>query len=357
MTKHQLFEGFIGQNKLALDHGAVHGNFAAVSFFSPEYNDGGHDALDYAFGSSVTATAAKKTAWHEALERIYVFSKPQNAHYQRDALKSLKPSLSILDLSIWEKKFCTLDSSGSILRGTPGGIKEKLRWYEGNNLEGEISLIPEHLLFCNTWESNINLYLASSGCAIFSSLWQSRLRAALELIERDCSLRSWVTGNSGHVVRAWKNYDAELNGLSKSCGSLGLTAIIRNLSDIPGVSVIIVLLVSKKGIWPACSIGTSAKPFQPAAIKSALYEALLNYVLQKRRGQDHMELPSLFNSPTSTHPIVHNHFYGKHENLHHLDLWLNENGGKKLDTTEYLKSLSNAAVLKYLRTTGKKFYF
>lgn len=366
ISKRQMFDGFIGQNKIELrcniksassEQTPIQGSYTAISFFSPGYGRDNRNALDYAFGSSGKPMISSKTAWHEAVERIYVLAKPQNAFILKSTFKGLDSSSLKIAPCIWERKYCTHDKSGAIIRGSSKGVREKLRWYEGRDLNEEMILIPEHLLFCTSWVNNKKLYLTSSGCAIYSSLWQSRLRAALEIIERDCCLRSWITGYSGHAIFAWESYNTELKTLSQSFKSLGLSAIVRELSDVPGVSAVIALLVSKNGAWPACSIGTSAKSHQPSAVKSALYEALLNHILQKRRGEEYLELPSAFSNPIHTHPIVHNHFYGRQEHLSHLDFWLNDFNTETINDIHHLKNESKASIAKYLLATGKTLFF
>lgn len=366
MSMCQLFEGFIGQNKLVLkldseadglDSSSLYGQFAALSFFSPEYKDGGHEALDYAFGSSGDTAAASKVAWYEALERIYVFANPQNEPSHENTIETTAASFSVLEPGAWEQKYCARDEFGGITRRRVGKANDKLRWYKGKDLNGQAILIPEHLLFCSTWKTNAGLYLASSGCAVHKSSKEAKLRSALEVIERDCALRSWVTGRTGYKIIDWEKYDAELTGLYDTCEKLGLFTLVRELSDVSGVSVVIALLVSKNGQWPACSIGTSAKPHQPSAVKSALYEALLNYLLQRRRGESEINLPTTFCQPTHTHPIVHNHFYGQPKNLHHISFWLTGDRTGKLDNACHLTANDEATISQYLHGTGKTFYF
>jgi thiazole/oxazole-forming peptide maturase SagD family component len=304
-----LFANIIGDNTIQLSENSnIYCD--ATSFIAPDNNDP-EKPIDYAFGSDFSPN---NSAFYEAIERFYTFSKPQSTPLTYGSHPTLD-KYNTIDTEAWNKY---VDRKGR--HKTKEG--ENYDWYACTDAKGSPFLAPCHAIYCNDWKKNEeDLYLTSSGCAVQTSFEKSCVVATLELIERHILLDSWLCCKPGFSISSVE-HNHKCQAFIESMKNIGFDVYINELSNIKGLSIVIVILLNKANQWPAAAIGSSAKMNQESAVETALSEAYLNYLLQKRRGEEAIKLPDSFSAHTPSNPILHNHFYGLSNNQKYLQFWI-----------------------------------
>lgn len=156
-------------------------------------------------------------------------------------------------------------------------------WVSARSLrDGSRCLIPKQLVdvpYFHTKEEPIIRIGMTTGAACGSSEADARLRAALEVIERDAFMLSWLTHcGSRHVVFDASTISPRESDLLRrtmyEVDRYDLEAVYIDLFPDKDIHVYATVLFDHSGIGPYCSVGAKAALSQYDAVLGALEEAI-----------------------------------------------------------------------------------
>lgn len=169
---------------------------------------------------------------------------------------------------------------------------EAMQWVVGHDLADEPVLVPADLVFypfdARHFERG-NIYFANSnGVAAHQTYDQALDAAALELIERDCLVRTWLNRVSPPRVGP-EAFTPRSARIADHLVEMGYRVIALDVSA-HGAAVAIVLAVSEDE-WPAAVTGASAHHSSLAmAVEKAVTEVLLGRLVPRRRGAGELQV-------------------------------------------------------------------
>ncbi|MFC6395694.1 YcaO-like family protein [Luteococcus sanguinis] len=140
--------------------------------------------FESSFGSNYVAEHARRLALWEGLERWATVAAPNGIGFTEGSYEQLESSGAIDPVELGLPAVVARDY-------VPYSPKLHLRWVEGERAGGGNALVPEQMVFYTHEDVGRFAQATSSGCAAGASLADARLRAVLELIERDAFLLAW----------------------------------------------------------------------------------------------------------------------------------------------------------------------
>ncbi|APR74877.1 TOMM biosynthesis cyclodehydratase protein C [Minicystis rosea] len=114
--------------------------------------------------------------------------------------------------------------------------------------------------------------VTSSGLAAGPTLEEAALGAALELIERDAFMMSWMTRTPGRIVRPDASIDPRAREVGRQLEEMGVRVVLYALDVGLGVPTIVCVGYGDGERWPGATVSLSAHLRPRVAIAKALLE-------------------------------------------------------------------------------------
>jgi len=153
---------------------------------------------DWAYGSGRGRVNARQRAVFETIERFCVLSPPTFppafvGSYFDAPSQALDPAM------FWQYAPWQQDSNRRHLGDV--SAEDQVSWYAGESASREAILVPAPYAFVNLPPDQMVSDLTTSGTAVYSERSEAQLRALLEAIERDVTMRHWCRGEPvPHIV-------------------------------------------------------------------------------------------------------------------------------------------------------------
>jgi ribosomal protein S12 methylthiotransferase accessory factor len=227
----------------------------------------GADPGDAGCGTSLRPGLAKLRAVGEALERyasgVYRTDRLTSAAYRELAARA--PCLDPSTLA------------GTLRRPGSGQADERLSWVEGVDLaDGTACFAPAQIVYLpyrlSEGEPAVRA-ATTSGVAAGTSVWGAVARAALELIEREAFLLTFLHRHRPRAFDLASVDDPLLTSLLDELPFCRLELHVLDITTDLGVPVALAVLIDRTGRYPALNLGAKAAFSTSAAIVGAVEEA------------------------------------------------------------------------------------
>ncbi len=226
--------------------------------------------LDLAIGTGKTTVEAKKLALYETLERYSVLSPPQNDVFLEEKYEKIKTD-AVNPEEFWGYLKRQEEDTKFPLRNIPKD--KKIKWRKFYEYTGKEKWLPQDHAYVNQWILSSSSDVTTSGCAAHSSLDEAELRATLELIERDCIMRHWISGLGFPHVRV-DSLPAEISSYINRLQNFGFSPHIIDVSLYKGIYCFAVCLENRKSLYPSLLVASGASLEPEEALSKALREVI-----------------------------------------------------------------------------------
>ena len=164
-------------------------------------------------------------------------------------------------------------------REDPG---EPIPWVRGRDLErGEAVWLPAELVRFPPPSHQLG-YSITTGLGLGNSTVEAILSGLYEVIERDATMIAWYSTFEPLGLSVTDDGFEELVGRARGVGLSVTPLLVTQDVDVPVVTV----AVHRDGDWPLFAVGSGADLDPTAAARSALAEALQNWMELRGMGRD-----------------------------------------------------------------------
>lgn len=261
--------------------------FTGVAF---EYKTPSYQEYNYGYGRAFDFSTAKHIASLEAVER---FASEFYAFKFTDHTKMGTYSELAQDYQLLSFDKLMLEKTSKVSKHTP------LYWIPGRDIKNEMDiLVPEDLVYYGNSPSRKGYIRqvndSSNGVALGSNYAEAMISSLLELIERHSFLMTWYGKVPG---RRLTNYDFLLNHeeleIIERIKRTGAELNLFEISVFDGIYVVWGLIKNTSNDATIATYTSAGASFSiKSALKSAIMEVAVGYLVQKNYHSTYPELPT-----------------------------------------------------------------
>jgi ribosomal protein S12 methylthiotransferase accessory factor len=225
-------------------------------------------------GKGKTAVSAMIRAVGEAVER-YSASRLDDATLRRATVDELRDEGSAV---LAPSDLCFYGEEAAARCDFPYARvsdKAELDWVLGHFLDrGALVYVPALCAFFDypAPPSELFCQVTSNGLAAGATSGDASFRAALELLERDAFMMTWIARRPARRVRLDATIDPVTREVARQLGERGARLEVYLLEGAPKVATVMAVGYGDGHRWPGATVALAAHPSPHAAVEKAVLE-------------------------------------------------------------------------------------